>query len=93
MLKEQARAVEGLARATTLAYIRVFPRLCFDLERSRESVRRSGLAAGQADGGNSSDQYALLFTLFRLLSWIVAASYAEHICPANQESVRLSWLS
>jgi len=75
MLKEQARAVEGIVRATDLGLIcGSFLASALISERSEKVYAALAWLPGQ--GGMhvaiSSDQYALLFT-FSLLSWIVAS--------------------
>lgn len=75
MLKEQARAVEGIARATDLSLISgSFLASALISERSEKLYAALAWLPGR--GGMhvaiSSDQYALLFT-FSLLSWMVAS--------------------
>src|SRR5260370_9671257 len=75
MLREQARAVEGIARATDLGLISAsFLASAFICERSNRVYAALAWLPGQKGmrAAISSDQYALLFT-FSLLSWIVAS--------------------
>jgi exopolysaccharide production protein ExoY len=74
MLKEQARAVEGIARATDLGLVSA-SFLTSGLVSARSENVHGPLAWLPGQGGmhvaSSSDQYALLFTL-SLLSWMAA---------------------
>ncbi len=74
MLREQARAVEGIARATDLGLISAsFLASAFICERSNRVYAALAWLPGQKGlhAAISSDQYALLFT-FSLLGWIAA---------------------